>query len=136
MKAAGVCPRCTAIVDSSVKPCERHDADDGRCPACGYAEAVRIRWTCSVCKYHGSASVATAAVHPLVEAFYTDHGVGVGMTLVDYEAAAHYLSLLRAHEQELVSTDPLRVRVTVRHEGDTLELVFDDSMAVVAPGVD
>ena len=35
------------------------------------------------------------------------------------------------HEQELVSAEPPRVRVTVRYGGDELRLTIDESMNVL-----
>jgi len=132
MKAGGVCPRCTGLVDATLEVCDAHDTEDGRCGTCGNAEGARIRWVCSVCKYRGGASVATtAATHPTVEAFYHDHGEAVGGLLNEFSAATRYLELLRAHEQEIVQTDPVRVRVTVRHGDDELQLLYDEHLDVV-----
>ncbi|MFC7044526.1 hypothetical protein ACFQH6_03075 [Halobacteriaceae archaeon GCM10025711] len=35
------------------------------------------------------------------------------------------------HEQELVSVDPPRVRVTIRYEGDDLQLTLAEDLSVV-----
>jgi len=66
-----------------------------------------------------------------VIAFYYDHGIEYQFD-PDFATMKRVLELVQRHEQELVSTDPPRVRVTVRHEGDELGLVLDEGMSVVA----
>jgi hypothetical protein len=41
------------------------------------------------------------------------------------------LKLVSEFEQELVSTDPPRVRVTIQYEGDELQLTLNEEMHVV-----
>ena len=132
MKDGGLCPRCSGVVESSLDVCEAHDpGPDGRCPACGRAAELRVSWVCAVCKYAGGASPAAAGLsHPDVTAFYRDHGVDI-VAPDDFESARRILTLLREHESELRSTDPVRIRVTVRCEGDELTLTLDEGMEVL-----
>lgn len=131
MKMGGLCPRCSGLVERTVGVCEEHAAE-GVCDACGFTSPVRIHWVCSVCKYRGGSSPAGAMIsHPTVVSFYHDHGVEVGYGINDFEQAKQVLRLMRAHEDELVSTDPLRVVVTVTQGDETLRLTLDESMAVI-----
>lgn len=41
------------------------------------------------------------------------------------------MAIVTDHEQELVSEDPFRVRVTVEYEGDGLELTMDEELNVI-----
>lgn len=132
MKMGGLCPRCSGLVERTVSVCEDHEAE-GTCETCGYATPVRIHWVCSVCKYRGGSSPAGAVIsHPAVVSFYHDHGVEVGYDLNEFEQAKRVLKLNRAHENELVSGDPVRVAVTVRYGDDELRLTLDERMDVVA----
>jgi hypothetical protein len=72
--------------------------------------------------------------YPSVVAFYHDRGIPV-----QYESAERGSFQPRFQEidhgeeieYELVSTDPPRVRVTFRHEGDELALTLDEGVNVV-----
>lgn len=132
-KLSGLCTQCASAIDATVHVCDDHDAGGGdACSACGNAAAARVVWVCPVCKYSGGASPSGAAIgHSDVVAFYHDHGVDVHTHSTDFEAAHTVLESMRAHGQEVVSADPVRVRVTVRADDEELRLVFDDSLAVV-----
>jgi hypothetical protein len=132
-KVGGLCPRCSGAIETSIHVCENHEATPGEpCAACGTPHEVRVAWSCSICKYFGASAPALAAVaHPEVAAFYHDHGVDVGCKVGGFEEARRVLELLRAHEQRLVSTDPLRVRVTVRHGEDALSVTLDEGLRIV-----
>lgn len=69
--------------------------------------------------------------YPEVIAFYHDHGVDTGFDSNDFESSKRFLELQRSHEQEFISTDPLRVLVTVRYEGDELQMTLDEEMRVL-----
>jgi hypothetical protein len=132
MKDGGLCPRCSGVVESSLDICDAHDpGPDGPCPACGRAAALRVRWVCTVCKYAGGGPPgATVLSHPDVVAFYRDHGVDV-VAPNDFESARRVLTLLREHESDLRSTDPVRIRVTIRCGGDELALTLDGELEVL-----
>jgi hypothetical protein len=63
---------------------------------------------------------------------YYDHGIEVGFSgNTDYTDVVRTLNLAEGLEEEVVSTDPLRVRVTFSHDGDELHLLLDDGMNVL-----
>lgn len=131
MQMGGLCPDCSGPVDSSIHVCEDHDSD-GICLNCGRRDEIKGRWVCTVCKNSGHGPPGDNLVlHPRVVAFYADRGVDIGYNTTDFETIVRTLELMTTHDQELVSTDPLRVRVTVRYGGDELRLVIDESMDVV-----
>lgn len=136
MKMAGLCPHCTGVMDASMGVCTDHDAGEGEsCAACGNVAAVRISFVCRVCKYRGGASPGSAvAHHPAVVAFYHDRGVEVGYPANDFASTRRFLDLVRRHEVEVLSVEPPRVRITVRHDGDELWLTMDDRLDVVEFG--
>ena len=59
-------------------------------------------------------------------AFYYEHGIEFDFTTYDQ------FSLLLDVENERLSEDPLRIRLTIPLEGDELSLTFDDQMDVVS----
>jgi hypothetical protein len=133
MEMGGVCPRCSGVIATTFEICEDHDSPpDEVCHRCQRQYDIAIKWACTVCKYRGVAPPSVVAmVHPAVVAFYHDHGIDVGYTIDDFESSKRLLTLLRDHEQELLSTDPVRVLVTIRYRGDELQLTFDEAMHVV-----
>lgn len=131
-KAGGLCPACSGAIETTVAVCEDHDPDGGLCPTCGNPAQLRVRWVCPVCKYHGGVSPAGMVIaRPEVVAFYHDHGLDVADSATDPDAARRLLTALRGHEQELLSTEPLRVAVTVRSGDDSLRLTLDERMQVI-----
>lgn len=69
--------------------------------------------------------------HPAVRSFYHDHGIDVGYEVNDYESSKQLLMLTRETEHELVSEDPVRIRVTVPCRDETLRLTLDEGLEVV-----
>lgn len=129
----GVCDMCSGPMDRWLDICDDH-ASEGVCPTCERREAAIARFRCPVCKHHLSMVPWWLVIgHPAVVAFYYDHGVPLQYEgAVDGEFHPRVESTLPAnHEQELVSMDPIRVRVTVRYEGEELQLTLDGELDVV-----
>lgn len=131
MQMGGLCPDCSGPVDSSIHVCEEHD-QDGICPDCGRRDEIQARWVCTVCKNSGHGPPGgNLVLHPRVVAFYADRGLDIGYDTTDFETIRRTLESMADHRQELVSKEPLRVRVTVRYRGDELRMILDESMTVV-----
>lgn len=128
----GICPECSGPVEETLRICEDHDPSEGtRCSTCGTLDEVRACYVCSVCKFNVSYPAWAAAFdHPAVVSFYYDHGFEMTYGLEEPEAAGHLWDRL-LREQELVSKTPVRIRVTIRDEGETLELTLDGDLDVV-----
>jgi hypothetical protein len=132
-----VCPRCSGVLEQSLAVCHGHDPpEDGPCPDCGYSEPIRAHWVCAVCKHHATGSVSGVVQnHPAVVSFLYDHDVDFGYpySTNDFETILENEPIKQAisYEQDLVSTDPIRVRVTVAYDGDNLVLTLDDDLAVL-----
>lgn len=128
----GLCPACSGPVEGSLHICDRHEAAAGKlCPACGTRDEVRVSYVCSVCK-HGASFPVQAAIHdhPATVAFYYDHGIVRTYDLDDPEECGRLWDLLLQQEHALVSTDPVRVRVTVPCGDDELHLTLDEDLTV------
>lgn len=133
MKMGGVCPQCSGVVESTFDICDDHESPPGElCVSCRRQYDVAVKWVCTVCKYRGQAPPSVAAVvHPAVSAFYHDHGIDIGYTIDDFEESQQVLEIMRGHEQALLSTDPARVLVTIRHDGAGFSPIFDEEMKIV-----
>jgi ribosomal protein L37AE/L43A len=131
MQMGGLCPDCSGSVDGSIHVCEDHDPD-GICPNCGRRDEIQARWVCTTCKNAGHGPPGqNLALHPRVVAFYADRGLDIGYDTNDFGTVVRMLEAMSTHEQEVVSTDPIRVRVTIRYEGDRFCVIIDDSMTIV-----
>ena len=134
----GVCPECSGPIEESVQVCETHAASSGElCSNCGTAvhdgggNEVRVSYVCSVCKHSASYPAWTAVFdHPAIVGFYHDHGFDMTYGLDDPEVCGRLFDRLR-REQSLVSTDPLRVGVTVSCNGREMDLTLDENLRVI-----
>lgn len=134
LRFEGICPDCSGPVQWTFDVCETHaPADDGACPECGRSRAVVAREACTVCKSAGVGNPGIKTLfHPAVVAFYYEHGIEFGFTGdTDYADVVRILDIAQHLDEEVLSTDPLRIRVTYTHDGDALHLVLDEDMAVV-----
>lgn len=131
MQMGGLCPDCSGPVEASMHVCDDHNPDE-ICANCGRRDEIQARWVCSVCKNagHGPAG-ANLVLHPRVRTFYADHGLDIGYPSTDFETIVRTLKAMSNHRQELVSKDPVRVRVEVHYEGDELSVIIDESMNIV-----
>ena len=127
----GVCDACSGPMDSWLHLCDEH-ATEGRCPNCGWRDAAVARFRCTVCKWHFQVAPWWLVIgHPAVIAFYYDRGVPL-----QFEDGVYYQPRIESdlqthHEQELVSVDPPRVRVTIQYTDDELRLTLDEGLNVV-----
>lgn len=127
----GVCDICSGTMEYTLDICQDH-AEEDVCDACGRRIALMARFHCPVCKNHHAAPPRTIVTqHPAVIAFYYDRGVSIRYEVDDFEGTRQLDRLIKNHEQELVSTDPIRIRVRIPYESDELALVLDEHLAVV-----
>jgi hypothetical protein len=117
-------------MERSLDICRDHDPE-GVCDDCGRSYAAIAQFSCPVCKnYHAAPPHALVKHHPAVVAFYYERGLSIQYGIGETEmkcASAQF----KQHEQELVDTDPARVRVTVQYDGDTLRLTLDEELSVI-----
>lgn len=125
-----VCPECAgAMPVQSIDICGDHnpDWDSYRfCDACGSIFWMLVSHECEVCKYSWKLpTLFYPSNHPAVTAFYYDHGI-------EFDLAKHeQRSLLLDYKEELLSDDPIRIRITIPVAGNELQLTFDDRMKVI-----
>lgn len=134
MRFEEICPDCSGPVEWSLDLCEDHDVESGqRCSNCGRSEGIRVRETCTVCKSAGHGSPGIKVLfHPAVISFFYDRGIEIGFTgSLDYAEVIGILGLVEEFEEEILSTDPPKILVTMTHEGDELHLILDRNMNVI-----
>lgn len=133
---AGVCDACSGPMDRWLHRCEDH-ATDGVCRTCGRRYAVMARFCCPVCKNRGEYTPSCSWLvmhHPAVVAFYADHGVPLQLAVDEsgrVQPRYREIDPNEDFEHELVSEEPLRVRVRIRYEGAELALTLDEHVNVV-----
>jgi hypothetical protein len=136
----GVCNECSGRVALRLDVCEDHDTEGpGVCESCGRSPIALVILACTVCRnYHACSPRSLVLHHPAVVAFYYDHGVEIGYSKGAVDRLRRRDHLATENDQRAVSADPPRVEVTVRHDGDTLQLTLDETAEVVATerGVD
>ena len=122
-----VCPDCSGEVEQSLDSCSTHDPrEGGGCPQCNRQHAIEVAEVCHRCKSvaRGPLTIAILA-HPAVTSFYYDHGIEHRF------ASWETFRLAQTVEEELLETDPLRVRVTIPCGDDRLRLTLDEPLSVV-----
>lgn len=129
----GLCPECTGKVEGSLHVCEDHDSGDVEaCPSCGTRDEIRVRYECAVCK-HGDSYPVDAVIydHPAVVAFCHENGIEHTFDVDDADACARLWKHITDREHTLVSTDPVRIRVTVPGDSEDLQLTLDGALDVI-----
>lgn len=123
----GFCPVCSSGTQISVEVCPDHDpGGEDDCPNCGNPYVATALLSCPTCKrwffFKAGGAVLT---HPIVTAFYRDHGIE--------HRFATWESFVRSHDinEELLSEEPFRLRVTVPAGNDELRLTVDDELNVI-----
>lgn len=134
MRASGKCPECSGQVDASLHVCDTHTpGDDGYCPDCGRREEWAVRFICTVCKDTSSTTLSAlvAETHHAAAALYWEHGIDLGFFSYDLESYEAIRTIKHGADEELVSRDPPRVCVTIRHNGDELHVTCNEEINVV-----
>ena len=117
----GVCPECGGRVETAVVAAEASSDSDGTAAEAGRAVAA---FRCRTCG-HGVRTPVTLSLleHPAVVAFHHDHGTGV--------RDRPLWNVGDEWRETAVSLDPVAVVVSVRLDGELLELYVDDAARVV-----
>lgn len=126
-RSKGICPRCSAAIEMSLTVCEDHDHGDGICDACGSRYAVKFESACPNCPNTGEGLLPTA-LHGTTEIldFVTSHGFDPVTPTED-----QWMAMTEAWEVEVLSLDPVEVRITYTLEGHVLSLTVDEELNVI-----
>lgn len=127
----GICWTCSGPIEAWLRYCSDHDPE-GVCDACGSKAVAWAGFKCRVCKnYAASTPKALAMSHPAVIALYDNHGVSLRVQATDLESVKRAYRYMHEHELDLVSEDPPLLAVTASIDGDSVRLVFDETVSVV-----
>ena len=126
----GVCPECAGRMPvESIRICEDHQPDWKEyqfCEACGSIFRILVSHVCEGCKYRWRMPTSFYPTRqPAVVAFYYEHGIE--FDLATYEQRTHLLDF----GEELISEEPLRIRISIPLEDEALRLTYDERMEVV-----
>jgi DNA-binding transcriptional ArsR family regulator len=126
--SSGLCPRCSASVEQSLRVCPDHDASGGRCSTCHNRDAVSVSFECTNCIFEsgGAAAVALVAQTDLLD-LVTDHGLNPA----DPERIHALDRVHNDYEERIVSTDPFEAEFTFSLAGDELVLRVDENLDVI-----
>lgn len=124
---SGICPQCSGHVRTSIDVCVTHEwPDTGVCPACDRFHLAEVTYSCQQC-HRGRHLPATVPVFgiPAVVALYRNRGI-------DHEFASwrSFQRSLRTDE-ELVDTDPLRLRFSLPCD-DQPQVLVDETLGIEA----
>lgn len=127
-----VCPECGAEVEFEFRICADHESpEQGLCPSCGTRSKVWIDATCMHCRYNRLFLAWFAvATNPAVIAFYYEQDVPwdrVPFSKMTWENTPYVADI----EEEIISEDPLEIRVTIPAEDDALEITIDEDLNVL-----
>lgn len=126
--AEGICPRCSASIESSVDVCENHDTSNGSCVRCEQRYAVTVQYWCPNCHAdHGGMFVNHLLTVPNLLAFLLAHDVNPLSP-----PPRRFSASVWVYEEDIVNTDPFEASFTFSINGDDLTLTVDDELEVVA----
>jgi hypothetical protein len=124
----GICRECAGTISSSVTVCDVHDIKNGQpCDTCGTPFPVWADMTCDTCGF---------AKRLPVEMFATGLVLATELTSnpeldIDSPTVDEAIDLLQNCVETDLSTDPIRVRLSIDIETTVFSLTLDDEMNVV-----
>lgn len=124
----GLCPRCAGPTVATVDVCEHHDVASGPCNACGNLQAINQRIRCSNCIYEKR----THYLHTLYRnveflSFLTDHG----LSPIRSDSITELFDEVLPYSERVLSTSPLRARLTIEADSEALTMTVDDDLTVL-----
>lgn len=121
-----ICPKCSSRTSMTVDACEHHEPIDGLCESCQGRWAVFVSYTCRHCNFW---TMLPAYYHlwsdPRVIGWFQERGIR--FTGPSWETMAYSIG----GKDEVVSTDPLTVDVTVPVNEEILTATLNDDMDVI-----
>lgn len=124
--ANGLCPRCSAPLDTTVGVCTDHDATDGICEACDHRYAVKIGHRCPNCVFDMGGYFADWLLSNFeFVAFLVAHEVNPLAPITEDKR------IWMDYDEEVLSVEPFEARFTFTVDDDSLTLTVDDDLSVV-----
>lgn len=121
-----VCPDCGGTIDTNLDVCEDHEVSDEICENCGGINLGAFEFECTVCKMSmGTAVWVPVVLHPAVASFFHRHDIRY------FDAVWDLIRTGFAGETELLSVDPVRIRITLVADDSELRVTVDDRPRIV-----
>lgn len=129
----GVCMTCSGRIAGSLHICDRHETGtDTPCHTCGFSYEVTGEFVCASCNHTMLwGIIQLSAIHPAGIAFCWEHGIELAFGDDDLATLEGLFALYGSSELAIQSHDPPLVRVTLRDDGDELQLTYDRNLDVV-----
>lgn len=123
----GVCSDCSSTVETAMYTCSDHDPGGAnRCPTCDRFNLAEVWMTCPTCKLRVFLPVSLVTLNdPAVAVLSLEHGVEHRFATWDTVARSYRVS------EELVSEDPLRLRLTIPAGDDEFWVTVDGDSTVI-----
>lgn len=125
--ASGICPRCSATVDSTLDVCEDHAPGDGLCAACDRVNQLNVNFHCTNCIFKGGGSIALGLLATRELLAFTARQ---GLNPVNPASPAAVNELHASLEEDVRSVDPFEAELTFSYDGDELTFTIDDDLNV------
>lgn len=121
----GVCMRCSAPVDVSAHVCEDHDESDPFCEECNHRYAVQVSISCTNCLFSEGGLLAHLVIsNTEVLCFLTSHGIN------PVSPPGELYEILSTHDEEVLSVDPLKVRLRFTINDDAITVTVGENLSV------
>ena len=125
--ASGLCPRCSAALDESVRVCETHEPTGRLCERCDNHHAVQLLTRCPNCHHEQQGAFVLGLLTNIdLLAFLIAHGINP----ISPASYAAYDEALMKYDEEVLSIEPFEARFTFSIDGKTLALTVDDELSV------
>ncbi|MCU4717391.1 winged helix-turn-helix domain-containing protein [Halapricum hydrolyticum] len=126
--ASGICPRCSAPIESQPDICVDHDTETDTCPSCGGYYAVSVGFECTNCTFSsGGAGVLAMLSDTRFLDFLTDHGHNP----IDPDSTRAVSAVEMNYEETIIDEDPFEAEFTFESDGETLTLTVDADLSIV-----
>lgn len=121
--ANGVCPLCSATLDSQPVVCADHDTSSGLCPDCDRRHLVQVTRRCTNCLYRSVGPFVSHLFGNLeLRLFIGEHGIDPIVDGLDWGWE---------YEEAVSRADPFEARFTFTVDGDSITLTVDEQLEVI-----
>lgn len=123
----GVCSECSSTVETTIDTCSDHDPGEvTRCPTCDRFNLVQVWMACPTCKLRVFLPATLVILNDRdVAALSHEHGI-------DHRFAT-WETVVRSYQvrEEVLSEEPLRVRLTIPAADDEFAVTVDEDVDVI-----
>ena len=127
MVATGICPSCSARLESTTEICESHEGSQGLCPSCNRRYSMLYQAECTNCIFDVAIVYGvTLLANPQFRRFLIDHGLDPLRP-----ESVKFGRVINRYKEDIKSLDPLEATFTFTLEDETIRLTVDDDHSIV-----